>query len=230
MLAIRPADHRADSMAEAAQKVVARRQVSDRSALRRATNEWSSAAARGKGAATTPNEQRSYMSILINKDTKVITQGITGKTGQFHTRMCRDYANGRERVRRRREPEEGRRRLRRHPDLRDGARGEAGDRRDRLASSTCRRRSPRPRSRRPSTPISISSICITEGIPVRDMIEHARPHAAASKTLLLGPNCPGVDHARRDQDRHHAGPHPPQGPHRRRVAFGHAHLRSGRRS
>ena len=36
----------------------------------------------------------SPMSILINKDTKVITQGITGKTGQFHTRMCRDYANG----------------------------------------------------------------------------------------------------------------------------------------
>jgi succinyl-CoA synthetase alpha subunit len=25
------------------------------------------------------------MSILINKDTRVITQGITGKTGQFHT-------------------------------------------------------------------------------------------------------------------------------------------------
>ncbi len=36
------------------------------------------------------------MSILINKDTKVITQGITGKTGQFHTRMCREYANGKE--------------------------------------------------------------------------------------------------------------------------------------
>src|SRR5205823_6247668 len=35
------------------------------------------------------------MSILVNQDTKVITQGITGKTGQFHTRMCRDYANGR---------------------------------------------------------------------------------------------------------------------------------------
>ena len=34
------------------------------------------------------------MSILIDKNTRVITQGITGKTGQFHTRMCRDYANG----------------------------------------------------------------------------------------------------------------------------------------
>ena len=36
------------------------------------------------------------MSILVNRNTKVITQGITGKTGQFHTRMCREYANGRE--------------------------------------------------------------------------------------------------------------------------------------
>ena len=35
------------------------------------------------------------MSILINKNTRVVTQGITGKTGQFHTRMSRDYANGR---------------------------------------------------------------------------------------------------------------------------------------
>src|ERR1700692_1019213 len=34
------------------------------------------------------------MSILIGRDTKVMTQGITGKTGAFHTRLCRDYANG----------------------------------------------------------------------------------------------------------------------------------------
>ena len=34
------------------------------------------------------------MSILINKNTKVITQGITGKTGMFHTKMCKEYANG----------------------------------------------------------------------------------------------------------------------------------------
>jgi succinyl-CoA synthetase alpha subunit len=36
------------------------------------------------------------MSILIDGNTRVITQGITGKTGQFHTRGCRDYANGRQ--------------------------------------------------------------------------------------------------------------------------------------
>ena len=34
------------------------------------------------------------MSIYINKNTKVITQGITGKTGQFHTEKCQEYANG----------------------------------------------------------------------------------------------------------------------------------------
>ena len=34
------------------------------------------------------------MSILINKDTKVITQGMTGKVGQFHTHHCKQYANG----------------------------------------------------------------------------------------------------------------------------------------
>ena len=36
------------------------------------------------------------MSILVNRNTKVITQGITGKTGQFHTEKCQEYANGKE--------------------------------------------------------------------------------------------------------------------------------------
>ena len=73
------------------------------------------------------------MSILINTNTKVITQGITGKTGQFHTRMCRDYANGTQLLRRRRQSEEGRRGLRGHPDLRHGEGGEGGHRRHRSA-------------------------------------------------------------------------------------------------
>jgi succinyl-CoA synthetase alpha subunit len=35
------------------------------------------------------------MSILIDKNSRVMTQGITGKTGQFHTQTSRAYANGR---------------------------------------------------------------------------------------------------------------------------------------
>src|SRR5262249_60633602 len=31
------------------------------------------------------------MSILVNKDTKVVTQGITGATGQLHTKACKEY-------------------------------------------------------------------------------------------------------------------------------------------
>src|SRR6266567_9581270 len=31
------------------------------------------------------------MSILVNKQTRVLTQGITGATGQFHTRTCKEY-------------------------------------------------------------------------------------------------------------------------------------------
>ena len=34
------------------------------------------------------------MSILINKDSRVVTQGITGKTGMFHTHHSIEYANG----------------------------------------------------------------------------------------------------------------------------------------
>ena len=31
------------------------------------------------------------MSILLNKDSKVLVQGITGRSGLFHARMCREY-------------------------------------------------------------------------------------------------------------------------------------------
>ena len=31
------------------------------------------------------------MSILVGKQTRVLTQGITGATGQFHTKACKEY-------------------------------------------------------------------------------------------------------------------------------------------
>ena len=75
-------------------------------------------------------------------------------------------------------------------------------------------------------------ICITEGIPVKDMLMvrnrmKLKESQGGKKTLLLGPNCPGPDHARGDQDRHHARSHPQEGPHRRRQPQRHADLRGG---
>ena len=31
------------------------------------------------------------MSVLVDRRTRVLTQGITGATGQLHTRLCREY-------------------------------------------------------------------------------------------------------------------------------------------
>ena len=69
------------------------------------------------------------MSIHINKDTKVITQGITGKTGQFHTEKCQDYANGKNCFVAGVNPKKAGERLRRHPDLRLGEGRQGRDRR-----------------------------------------------------------------------------------------------------
>ena len=33
------------------------------------------------------------MSVLVSRDTRVLTQGITGATGQLHTRLCREYGS-----------------------------------------------------------------------------------------------------------------------------------------
>ena len=58
------------------------------------------------------------MSILIDRNTRVMTQGITGKTGQFHTAPVPRLRQRQELLRRRRESEQGRREFRGHPDLR----------------------------------------------------------------------------------------------------------------
>lgn len=132
------------------------------------------------------------MSILVNKDTRVMTQGITGKTGQFHTRACREYANGAQCFVAGVHPRKAGQDFEGIP----------------IFASV--------RDAKQATGASVSVIyvppagaaaaiweaaeaqlelviCITEGIPVRDMIEvrhKMRQHN--SKTILLGPNCPGV--------------------------------------
>jgi len=132
------------------------------------------------------------MSILINKDTKVITQGITGKTGQFHTRMCRDYANGKEAFvagvnpKKAGEDFEG---IPIYASVKE-AKSETG------ATVSVIYVPPAGAAAAIWEAVEAEldlAICITEGIPVRDMMEiKDRMAKAGSKTLLLGPNCPGL--------------------------------------
>src|ERR1700719_3679375 len=130
------------------------------------------------------------MSILINKNTKVITQGITGKTGQFHTRMCRDYANGKQcfvagvNPKKPGEDFEG---IPIYATVREARRA---------SGATVSVIYVPPPFAAAAVDEAVAAeldlvICITEGIPVRDMIR-SRYRMQGRKTLLLGPNCPGV--------------------------------------
>ena len=136
------------------------------------------------------------MSILINKDTKVITQGITGKTGQFHTRMCRDYANGRNCFVAGVNPKKAGEDFEGVPifaNVKDAAKA---------TGATVSVIYVPPAGAAAAIWEAVEAgldltICITEGIPVRDMLEvrsrmRAREAAGGKKTLLLGPNCPGL--------------------------------------
>jgi succinyl-CoA synthetase alpha subunit len=132
------------------------------------------------------------MSILINKNTRVVTQGITGKTGQFHTRMSRDYANGRNcfvagvNPKKAGEDFEG---IPIYASVRE-AKQKAG-------VNTSVVYVPPPFAAAAIWEAVDADldlvICITEGIPVRDMIEvKDRMRKQNKRAVLVGPNCPGV--------------------------------------
>jgi succinyl-CoA synthetase alpha subunit len=132
------------------------------------------------------------MSILINKDTKVITQGITGKTGQFHTRMCRDYANGKAAFVAGVNPKKAGEDFEGIPIF-----ASVADAKAQTAATVSVIYVP-PAGAAGAILEAVKAeldlvICITEGIPVRDMLEIKSIMAQLkSKTLLLGPNCPGL--------------------------------------
>ncbi len=136
------------------------------------------------------------MSILIDKDTKVITQGITGKTGQFHTRMCRDYANGKNCFVAGVNPKKAGEDFEGIPIFASVADAKA------KTGATVSVIYVPPAGAAAAIWEAVEAeldltICITEGIPVRDMLEvrnkmKAREARGGKKTLLLGPNCPGL--------------------------------------
>ncbi len=127
------------------------------------------------------------MSILINKDTKVITQGITGSTGLFHAQGARDYGT-----------------------LMVGGvtPGKGGSTIDGFPVFDTVREAMEKTGATASViyvppPFAADSImeavdagielvcCITEGIPVLDMVK-VKQFMKGRKTRLVGPNCPGV--------------------------------------
>lgn len=132
------------------------------------------------------------MSILINKDTKVITQGITGKTGQFHTRMCRDYAYGKNCFVAGVNPKKAGEDFEGVPIY-----GTVADAKKQTGANASVIYVPPPFAAAAIWEAVEADldlvICITEGIPVRDMIEvRDRMRREGRKTIVVGPNCPGV--------------------------------------
>ena len=132
------------------------------------------------------------MAILIDKNTKVITQGITGKTGQFHTRVCREYANGAECFVAGVHPTKAGQNFEGIPIY-----GNVLDAREATGATVSVIYVP-PAGAAAAIWEAVEAdldlvICITEGIPVRDMVEvRYRMQQQNRKTVLLGPNCPGV--------------------------------------
>lgn len=130
------------------------------------------------------------MSILIDKNTKVMTQGITGKTGAFHTRLCRDYANGKEAFVAGVNPNKAGEKFDDIPIF-----GTVKEAKQQTGATVSVIYVPPPFAAAAIDEAVEADldlvICITEGVPVRDMI-NTRNKMRGKKTLLVGPNCPGV--------------------------------------
>jgi succinyl-CoA synthetase alpha subunit len=130
------------------------------------------------------------MSILIDKNTRVITQGITGKTGAFHTRLCRDYANGKACFVAGVNPSKAGENFEGIPIF-----GTVREAKQQTGATVSVIYVPPPFAASAIDEAVDAEldlvICITEGVPVRDMIA-TRNRMRGKKTLLVGPNCPGV--------------------------------------
>ncbi len=130
------------------------------------------------------------MSILINRNTRVVTQGITGKTGQFHTKTGKEYANGSNCYVAGVTPKKGGQSYEGIPIF-----GTVREAKEKTGANVSVIYVPPPYAAAAIDEAVEADldlvICITEGIPVRDMIR-TRYKMQGKRTLLVGPNCPGV--------------------------------------
>jgi succinyl-CoA synthetase alpha subunit len=127
------------------------------------------------------------MAILVDKNTRVLTQGITGTTGQFHTRACKEY---------------GTQMVAGVTPGKGGASFEGIPIFDTVSGAVAETEAnatviyvPPPFAADAIMEAADAGIpliiCITEGVPVRDMIR-VKQYLAGRNSQLLGPNCPGV--------------------------------------
>ncbi len=127
------------------------------------------------------------MSILVDRATRVVVQGITGREGAFHAARCKEYGTT---GRRRRDARQGRHDARRVPGLEHGGRsgGDGGRdlRADLRAAAGGGRRDHGVGRRRESRSSSAS--------PKASRHRHGpdKHFLAGTSSRLIGPNCPGV--------------------------------------
>jgi len=130
------------------------------------------------------------MSILIDKNTRVLTQGITGKTGQFHTKAGKEYANGKACYVAGVTPKKGGQSYEGIPIFETVKEAKAA-----TGANVSVIYVPPPFAAAAIDEAIDADmdlvICITDGIPVRDMIR-TKYKMIGKRSMLIGPNCPGV--------------------------------------
>lgn len=130
------------------------------------------------------------MSILINKNSRVIVQGLTGKTGAFHTEMSMNYAFGKECYVGGVTPKKGGTTFLNLPVF-----NTVKEAKEQTGANVSVIYVPPPYAAAAIDEAVEAGIefviCITEGIPVEDMLR-TRYKMQGKNTILLGPNCPGI--------------------------------------
>src|SRR6266446_1886749 len=135
-------------------------------------------------------EGEELMSILINKNTRMMTQGITGKTGRFHTKMGKEYANGKNCYVAGVNPKKPGESYEGIPIF-----ATVKEAKQKTGANVSVIYVPPPFAAAAIDEAVEADldlvICITEGIAVRDMIR-TKYKMQGRRTKLVGPNCPGV--------------------------------------
>ena len=128
------------------------------------------------------------MSILINSQTRVLVQGITGKEGQFHTQQCIAYGTN---VVAGVTPGKGGQKMDSVPVF-----NTVQEARDKTGANASMILVPPPFAADAILEAIDAGVelivCITEGVPVMDMMKIKNYLAVKGTSRLIGPNCPGI--------------------------------------